>query len=69
MTLDLNSKASVTAFASDVTRAHPKIAVLVNNAAIVPKTRETSEDGIEKQFAVNVLSYFLLMVGSQRRIS
>lgn len=32
--------------------------VLVNNAAITPHTRQISADGIELQFATNVLGYF-----------
>ena len=34
---------------------------LINNAAVVPKTREVSKDGIELQFAVNVVAYHVLI--------
>lgn len=37
--------------------------VLVNNAAIAPRRREETGDGIERQFAVNVLSYLRLAHG------
>ncbi len=32
--------------------------VLVNNAAVVPRTRQETPEGIELQFATNVLGYF-----------
>jgi len=32
--------------------------VLINNAAITPKTRQVTKEGIELQFATNVLGYF-----------
>ncbi len=35
--------------------------VLVNNAATTPRRRETSEEGVEMQWAVNVLAYFRLI--------
>ncbi len=34
--------------------------ILINNAAIVPRTRQVSRDGIELQFAVNHLAHFML---------
>lgn len=51
---DLASLASIRALA-DTWRG--PLHVLVNNAAIVPRERETTEEGIERQFAVNVLGY------------
>ena len=34
--------------------------MLVNNAGLIPRQRETTVDGLEMQFAVNHLAYFLL---------
>jgi NAD(P)-dependent dehydrogenase (short-subunit alcohol dehydrogenase family) len=34
--------------------------VLINNAGVIPRTRETTVDGLEMQFAVNHLAHFLL---------
>src|SRR5690606_13020327 len=39
---------------------HPRIDVLINNAAVWTSRCELTEDQIEKQFAVNHLAYFLL---------
>ena len=35
--------------------------VLVNNAAITPRVREESQEGVELQFATNVLAYFRMI--------
>ena len=34
--------------------------MLINNAGVIPRQRETTVDGLEMQFAVNHLAYFLL---------
>ena len=60
---DLSSPSSVSACATELAAKHPKIDVLVNNAAVVPTRREETADGLEMQFAVNVLAYFALMRG------
>jgi NAD(P)-dependent dehydrogenase (short-subunit alcohol dehydrogenase family) len=39
---------------------HTPLHVLVNNAAATPKTRQETPEGIELQFATNVLGYFWL---------
>lgn len=60
MLCDLSSQASIRAFAAELTGAHPKIDVLVNNAGAIMAKRVLSEDGIELTFALNHLGYFLL---------
>ena len=35
--------------------------VLINNAATAPRRRETTPEGIERQFATNVLGYYWMM--------
>jgi retinol dehydrogenase-13 len=35
--------------------------VLVNNAAIAPRRREETPDGLERQFATNIMGYFWMM--------
>jgi NAD(P)-dependent dehydrogenase (short-subunit alcohol dehydrogenase family) len=60
MPLDLASQKSTRAFADAFRSRHRRLDILVNNAAIVPARRETTEDGIEKQFGVNHLGPFLL---------
>lgn len=57
---DLSSQRSIRDAAEVVHRRHPRIHVLINNAGVIPRTRETTVDGLEMQFAVNHLAYFLL---------
>lgn len=57
---DLASQAQVRAAAVQVIDRHPAVHVLINNAAVYTRTRETTVDGIEMQLAVNHLAPFLL---------
>lgn len=57
---DLSVQAEIHAAAAEFTKRFDRLDVLINNAAIIPPSRELTADGIETQFAVNHLSYFLL---------
>jgi NAD(P)-dependent dehydrogenase (short-subunit alcohol dehydrogenase family) len=57
---DLSSIASVTAAAAEVAAKYPAINVLINNAGIHLRSRESSVDGFEMTWAVNHLGPFLL---------
>jgi retinol dehydrogenase-14 len=57
---DLSSQRSIREAAEDVRARYPKVHVLINNAGVIPQQRETTVDGLEMQFAVNHLAYFLL---------
>jgi NAD(P)-dependent dehydrogenase (short-subunit alcohol dehydrogenase family) len=57
---DLSVQADIRAAAKTFTERFDRLDVLINNAAIVPPQRQLTQDGIETQFAVNHLSYFLL---------
>ena len=57
---DLSSMAEVAQAAAKVKSTHPKIHVLINNAAVFLPKREVTADGLEKTFATNYLSHFLL---------
>jgi NAD(P)-dependent dehydrogenase (short-subunit alcohol dehydrogenase family) len=57
---DLSSQASIRRAASEIQRRYPELQVLINNAGIIPQRREVTVDGLEMQFAVNHLAYFLL---------
>jgi NAD(P)-dependent dehydrogenase (short-subunit alcohol dehydrogenase family) len=57
---DLSSQAEIRALAGQVLELCPALHVLVNNAAVVHLSRETTVDGYEMTFAVNHLAYFLL---------
>jgi NAD(P)-dependent dehydrogenase (short-subunit alcohol dehydrogenase family) len=56
---DLSSNKEIINFAA---RWKGPLSVLINDAATAPKKRTESNDGIEMQFAVNVLSYFRMIV-------
>ena len=53
---DLASRASIAQAVGGALEGLP-LDVLVNNAAVTSASRETTEEGTESQFAVNVLSY------------
>ena len=56
--VDLERKAEIEAFAG---RLDMPIQVLLNLAAVTPRQREQTPDGIERQFATNVLGYFWMI--------
>ena len=60
LSCDLSSQRQIRALASEFKSRFQKLHVLVNNAGVVPRTRTLTEDGLETQFAVNHLAYFLL---------
>jgi NAD(P)-dependent dehydrogenase (short-subunit alcohol dehydrogenase family) len=43
--------------------------VLVNNAAVAPRRREETPEGIELQFATNVLGYFWMITAFRERLA
>lgn len=57
---DFASQAQIRRLAGEFRASHPRLDVLVNNAGSVSPSREVTEDGIERTFAVNHLGYFLL---------
>ena len=57
---DLSDQGSVRKLARDVRENFPRLHVLLNNAAVISRRREMTDDGFERQFAVNHLAYFLL---------
>ena len=59
--VDLASLASVKDFADRLLASSRPVDILVNNAGVMAiKTRETTPDGFETQFATNYLSHFAL---------
>jgi NAD(P)-dependent dehydrogenase (short-subunit alcohol dehydrogenase family) len=57
---DLSSLASVRSFAAEFSEREGELNVLVNNAGIMPPSREHTEEGFELTFATNVLGPYLL---------
>jgi NAD(P)-dependent dehydrogenase (short-subunit alcohol dehydrogenase family) len=60
VTADLSSQSSIRQAAANLRARYSKLHVLINNAGVIPRRREVTVDGIEMQFAVNHLAYFLL---------
>ena len=60
MLCDLSSQADIHRFADEFKATHDRLHVLVNNAGVYLRKRETTVAGIEMTFAVNHLAYFLL---------
>lgn len=58
--IDLSSQKQIRTIGNKIWEEFPTIDVLINNAAQWNSRYELTEDGIEKQFAVNHLAYFLL---------
>ncbi len=57
---DLSVQAEVRKLVADFKSRYEQLDVLVNNAATINFRREVSADGIEMNFALNHLAYFLL---------
>jgi NAD(P)-dependent dehydrogenase (short-subunit alcohol dehydrogenase family) len=57
---DLSSQTSIRQAAGSIRGRYSSLHVLINNAGIIPPKREVTVDGLEMQFAVNHLAYFLL---------
>jgi retinol dehydrogenase-14 len=60
MLADLSSLASVRGLAAEFSSKHPKLDVLINDAAIFTSKRAMTADGFEVMFATNYLGPFLL---------
>jgi NAD(P)-dependent dehydrogenase (short-subunit alcohol dehydrogenase family) len=58
--VDLASQKSILSLARELRSASPRIDVLLNNAGVFRRRRETSPDGLELTFAVNSMAPFLL---------
>ena len=56
--VDVSRKASVYGLAA---RCRGPLHVLVNNAAVTPRRRQETPEGVELQFATNVLGYFWMI--------
>jgi NAD(P)-dependent dehydrogenase (short-subunit alcohol dehydrogenase family) len=54
--------------ASEIASAQPKINVLINNAGAMFGSREVTEDGLERTFALNQMAYFVLTHGLLERL-
>ena len=60
---DLSKLSSVQSAVEKINANHSHIDLLVNNAGMIMDHQETTQDGIEKTFAVNHVGHFLLTTG------
>ena len=60
LTGDLSAQANVHALAEQFKARYERLNVLINNAGLAASERKLTEDGIESNFAVNVVTPFLL---------
>jgi NAD(P)-dependent dehydrogenase (short-subunit alcohol dehydrogenase family) len=63
--VDLSRRSEIMALAS---RWSDPLHVLINNAAVTPPARQETPEGIELQFATNVLGYFWLTRAFQKKL-
>jgi NAD(P)-dependent dehydrogenase (short-subunit alcohol dehydrogenase family) len=57
---DLSRLAETKRMGAEIAAAEPRIDVLINNAGSLFATRSVTEDGLERTFATNHMSYFVL---------
>jgi NAD(P)-dependent dehydrogenase (short-subunit alcohol dehydrogenase family) len=54
--------------ATEIAAAEPRIDVLINNAGAIFGSRQTTEDNLERTFAINHMAYFVLTQGLRERL-
>jgi NAD(P)-dependent dehydrogenase (short-subunit alcohol dehydrogenase family) len=65
---DLSQLSDMKRVAAEISAAEQRIDVLVNNAGALFSYRQTTVDGLERTFALNHLSYFVLTHGVRDRL-
>jgi NAD(P)-dependent dehydrogenase (short-subunit alcohol dehydrogenase family) len=65
---DLSRLSEVQRVAAEIAKAEPRIDVLMNNAGAMFGTRQLTEDGLERTFALNHMAYFCLTHGLRERL-
>jgi NAD(P)-dependent dehydrogenase (short-subunit alcohol dehydrogenase family) len=65
---DLSLMAETRRVASEIAAAEPRIDVLMNNAGAIFATRQVTGEGLERTFALNHMSYFLMASGLRERL-
>ena len=54
--------------AAQIADQEPRIDVLINNAGAMFATRQLTEDGLERTFALNHMAYFVVTAGLRERL-
>ena len=65
---DLSQLAEVKRLGAEIAAAEPRIDVLVNNAGAIFASRAVTADGLERTFALNHMSYFVLTQALTERL-
>ena len=66
---DLSRLREMKRVAAEIAQAEPRIDVLINNAGAMFGKRELTEDGMERTFALNHMSYFVMTQGLRLRLA
>jgi NAD(P)-dependent dehydrogenase (short-subunit alcohol dehydrogenase family) len=66
---DLSRLAEMKRVAAEIANQEPRIDVLINNAGAIFSTRQLTDDGLERTFALNHMAYFVLTEGLRQRLS
>lgn len=66
---DLSRLREMERVAAEIAQAEPRIDVLINNAGAMFGTRQLTEDGLERTFALNHMSYFMMTQGLRDRLA
>jgi NAD(P)-dependent dehydrogenase (short-subunit alcohol dehydrogenase family) len=65
---DLSRISEMKRLAMEIAAAEPRIDVLINNAGAMFSSRQTTEDNLERTFAINHMAYFVLTQGLHERL-
>src|SRR6202046_271470 len=65
---DLLRLAEMKRVAAQIAASEPRIDVLINNAGALFAKRRTTEDGLERTFALNHMAYFVVTEGLRERL-
>lgn len=65
---DLSSLAEMKRVGAEIAAAEPHIDVLINNAGAMFSSRQLTVDGLERTFAINHMSYFVLTEALRPRL-
>ncbi len=66
---DLSRLSEMKRAASEISKAEPRIDVLINNAGAMFGSRQLTEDGLELTFALNHVAYFVLTQGLRQGLA
>jgi len=65
---DLSTIAEMKRVAAEIAASEPRVDVLINNAGALFSSRQVTSDGLEKTFALNHMSYFVVTLGLAQRL-